>query len=335
MIIGLERRLDSRKDKKMAKKVISRRGFIGSAAAAVPSLGALASSQLNAASLAGSMPKRTLGKTGLEVSILSFGGGSQFLKNKDGDWEPMLERAITLGINFFDNSSNYQWGAKMTSEERFGEILPKYRKEILICTKFDSREPAEAMRELETSLKRMKTDYLDVLMIHSIEPSEDLPALEKGVYKELLRLKEEGVARFIGFSSMNSAPRSKELIEKLDLDVAILAMNPTKYGNFAQVALPAARRNNVGTIAMKVIRDLLGNGTTPRELMEYAWTQEGVASAVIGHYGMDILEENVRLAKEFGASAKAAVNHRGLEDRLAHLAGPHALCWARPEYRDC
>jgi hypothetical protein len=134
---------------------------------------------------------------------------------------------------------------------------------------------------------------------------------------------------------MNSAPRSKELIEKLEIDVAILAMNPTKYGNFAKVALPAAREKKVGTIAMKVIRDLLGNGTTPRELMEYAWTQQGVASAVIGHYGMDILEENVRLAKEFGVSGKAAVDHRGLENRLAHLAGPHALCWARPEYRDC
>jgi len=323
---------------RMSKNVISRRGFFGRAAtgvAAVPALGALGSTEVDAAGLAGSMPMRTLGKTGLKVSVLGFGGGSQFLKNKDGDWEPMLERAIELGINYFDNSSNYQWGAKMTSEERFGEILPRYRKDILICTKFDSREPAEAMREVETSLKRMKTDYLDVLMIHSIEPSEDLAGLEKGVYKELLRLKEEGVTRFIGFSSMNSAPRSKELIEKLDLDVAILAMNPTKYGNFAKVALPAAREKNVGALAMKVIRDLLGNGTTPAELIDYVLSQDGVSSAVIGHYGMDILEENVRLAKEIGASRKAAFDHKGLENRLAHLSGPHALCWARPEYRDC
>jgi aryl-alcohol dehydrogenase-like predicted oxidoreductase len=281
------------------------------------------------------MPMRTLGKTGLAVSVLGFGGGSQFLKNKDGDWEPLLERAIEMGVNYFDNSSNYQWGARMTSEERFGEILPQYRKDILICTKFDSRDPAEAMREVETSLKRMKIDYLDVLMIHSIEPSEDLAGLEKGVYKQLLRLKEEGVTRFIGFSSMNSAPRSKELIENLDVDVAILAMNPTKYGNFAKVALPAARKNNVGTLAMKVTRDLLGNGTTPGELMQYALTQEGVASAVIGHYGMDVLEENIRLAKELGTDGNAAFDHRSLENRLAHLAGPHALCWARPEYRDC
>jgi len=322
----------------MNKNVISRRGFLGRAAtgvAVVPTLKAMTSGEVIASSLSGPMPMRTLGKTGLEVSVLSFGGGSQFLKNKDGDWEPLLERAIELGVNYFDNSSNYQWGAKMTSEERFGEILPRYRKDILICTKFDSREPAEAMREVETSLKRMKIDYFDVLMMHSIEPSEDLAALEKGVYKQLLRLKEEGVTRFIGFSSMNSAPRSKELIEKLDVDVAILAMNPTKYGNFAKVALPAARKKDVGTIAMKVIRDLLGNGTSPAELIQYALTRDGVASAVIGHYGMDVLEENISLVKQLGTDRKAAFDHRGLENRLAHLAGPHALCWARPEYRDC
>jgi aryl-alcohol dehydrogenase-like predicted oxidoreductase len=320
----------------MNKNVISRRGFLGRATtgvAAIPALGALGS--VDAAGLTGSMPMRTLGKTGLKISALGFGGGSQFLKNKDGDWEPLLERAIELGINYFDNSSNYQWGAKTTSEERFGEILPRYRKDILICTKFDSRDPAEAMREVETSLKRMKIDYLDVLMIHSIEPSEDLAGLEKGVYKQLLRLKEEGVTRFIGFSSMNSAPRSRELIEQLDVDVAILAMNPTKYGNFAKVALPAARKKNVGTLAMKVIRDLLGNGTTPGELVEYALSREGVSSAVIGHYGMDVLEENVKLVKELATDRKAAFDHRSLENRLAHLAGPHALCWARPEYRDC
>jgi len=319
----------------MGENMISRRGFMGRAVTGMAALGTVASVEMNCGSAPGSMPMRTLGKTGLEVSLLSFGGGSQFLKNKDGDWEPMLERAVELGINFFDNSSNYQWGASLTSEERFGEILPRYRKDIILCTKFDSRDPAEAMKECEQSLKRMKTDYLDVLMIHSIEPSEDLEVLEKGVFKEMLRLREEGVVRFLGFSSMNSAPRSRDLIEKLDVDVAILAMNPTKYGNFSQVALPAARSKNVGTVAMKVMRDLLGNGTTPKELLEYVWTQDGVATAVIGHYGMDVLEENVQLARQFGATAQTASDHRSLEHRLAHLAGPHALCWARPEYRDC
>jgi len=180
----------------------------------------------------------------------------------------------------------------------------------------------------------MKTDYVDILMLHSVEPSEDLSAFEKGAYREMVKLKEQGLARFLGFSSMNSAQKSKELIEKLDLDVVMLAMNPTKYGDFAKVTLPAARKKNMGILAMKVMRDIVGKEASAKELLHYAWTQEGVASALVGHYGMDVLEENVRLAREFGTTGKVIVDNRTLERKLAHLAGPHTLCWVRPGYFD-
>jgi aryl-alcohol dehydrogenase-like predicted oxidoreductase len=278
---------------------------------------------------------RTLGNTGLEVSMLSFGGGSQFLKNKDGEWEPLLERAVEEGINFFDTCSNYQWGASLTGEERFGEILPRYRNKIIISTKFDSRDPAKAMKEFDQSLKRMKTEYVDILMIHSIEPTEDVATIEKGVYREMLKLKEQGAARFLGFSSMNSASRSKEVIEKLDLDVALIALNPTKYGKFSQLALPAARKRGMGVLAMKVVRDLVGKHATARELFHYAWGQEGVATALVGHHGMKPLEENVRMVKAyFAEEEKVAFSRDALEHRLAHLAGPQGLCWARSDYFD-
>ncbi len=279
------------------------------------------------------MPTRKLGRTGLDVSVLSFGGGSQFLKNENDVWEAMLERAIELGINYFDTSSGYQWGASMTSEERFGEILPKYREKIILSSKFEKRDVAECMKEIETSLKRMKTDYFDILLVHSIEESEDIAAFEKGMYKEMVKLKEEGTARHIGFSSMNSSQKSKELIEKLDLDMCILAMNPTKYGDFAQVALPTADDKNIGVVAMKVMRDIVGKDATPKELLTYALSQKGVASAVLGHIGIETLEENAKLAKEIAAD-QTAFDCKALEKRLAHLAGPHVLCWARPDYYD-
>jgi aryl-alcohol dehydrogenase-like predicted oxidoreductase len=255
------------------------------------------------------------------------------LRNDDGDWEPLLERAVQLGINLFDTSYTYQWKASMTSEERFGRILPAYRDRIILSTKFNSRDADGARREFEKSLSRLKTDHVDILMIHSIEESEDLGALERGPYREMVKLKEQGMARFIGFSSMNSAGKSRELLERLDLDVALLAMNPTKYGNFAETALPAARAKNVGAIAMKVMRDIVGTAATAGELLRYAWTQKGVATAVVGHYGMQVLEENVRLAREFGEAPRAP-DRTALERRLAPLAGPHRLCWARPDYFD-
>jgi len=280
------------------------------------------------------MPKRQLGKTGLQVSLLSFGGGSQFLKNKDGEWEPLLEKAVELGINLYDTASIYKWRAKMSSEERFGEILPKYRDKVYITTKFDAREPAGARKELEASLTKLRTDYIDILMIHSIEPSDDIESFEKGIYKEMLSLKEEKIIRFIGFSSMDSAQKSKELIEQYDFDAIIIAMNPTKYGDFADLVLPAARKKNVGVIAMKVMRNIVGKEATPKELLNYVLSQNGVSSANIAHIGNKTLEENAKLVKEIAMESKAELRNTILEKRMAHLSGPHALCWARPDYRD-
>ncbi len=319
---------------------LTRRKFIHySAAGLAAASAATAGGMLSACSTQGEfLPTRTLGATGLEVSLLAFGGGSQFLLNGDGEWEAMLEGAIDLGINYFDTCSSYQWGASMSSEERFGEILTPRRSEVLIATKFESRDPDEALKEFERSLERMKTDHVDVLMVHNVVPSEDIAALESGAYAILSRCKAEGMTRFIGFSSMDSAEKSRVAIEKLDFDVALLAMNPTGYGGFITETLPAARAKNMGVLAMKVMRDIVGGETTPEELIRWALSQVGVSSALIGHHGMATLEENIRITTEIGTGVAAASmspdEQKRIETRLAPMAGAHALCWARPDYTD-
>lgn len=322
----------------MAKdKRISRREFIHYSAAGWAAVSA-GNAGAGISGMPAPFPTRILGATGLEVSCLAFGGGSQFLRNESGAWETILERAVEMGVNYFDTSSSYEYGAPESSEERFGEILTPIRDRVIIATKFDSREPSGAMREFEQSLKRMKTDHVDVLLIHAIVPSDDVASLEAGVYAEMRKLKEEGTVRFIGFSSMDSAERSRELIEKLDIDVALLAMNPTRYGDFVTETLPAARARNVGVLAMKVMRDIVGTAATPAELLRYALSQEGVASALVAHHGMDKLRENIQIVRSLASdleSGIAAMEHERLEARLAHLAGPHALCWACPGYVDC
>jgi len=274
------------------------------------------------------VPRHVLGKTGLEVSRLSFGGGSQFMKNKDGDWEPLMQKALELGINYFDTHYDY-----VGSEERFAELLNPVRDQVIISTKFDARTVSGMQSEFEVSLKRLKTDYVDILMIHSIEEKDSVSQIENGVYKEMLKLKDQGTVRYIGFSSMNSAKRSKDLLENLDFDVVILALNPTTYGNFATVALPSAVKKNVGVLAMKVMRNVVGVAATAEELMHYALDKDGVCSAVIGHYGLNILEENAELAKKFAADTLIR-DWSALEERCKPYAGPHALCWARDDYYD-
>jgi len=277
-----------------------------------------------------SLPKRPLGKTGMRITTLAFGGGSQFLKNKDGKWEPLLEKAIAIGINYFDTHENYG------TEERFGEILPAHRDKLYIATKFDPRDEKGMMASFEQSLKRMKIDYVDVLMIHDLSGKDDVETLEKTVWKRMQRLKEEGAARFIGFSSMRSSDKSKEFIEKLAPDVALLALNPTKYRSYAEKVLAPAQRRGTGVLAMKVMRGIVGvNGNTPSDLLGYALSQNGVASAIVGHYGADVLQENMRVVSKLGSARTMSLRRRrGMEYRCRSLAGPHALCWARPDYHD-
>ena len=315
----------------MTRDDISRRRFLKGSAAGISALAAAP------ASFAGDesgqqMPTRRLGKTDMDVSLLSFGGGSQFMRNPDGRWQPLLDRAIELGVNYFDTASRYGGGADLTSEERYGKILPQYRDEVYIGTKFYSRHPGKARREVERSLDRLQTDYVDILMFHSVEPHEDVDKVEEEIYPMMRDLKDQGMARHIGISSMNSAEKSRELMERMDFDIALLAITATRYGDFVDVALPAARENDVGVLAMKVMRNVVGKKANPRELLDYAWNRDGVSTATVGHYGMDKLDMNARLARSYTPDRDD--DPRALERRLAPLAGPHALTWARPGYRD-
>ena len=315
----------------------TRRDFLKTAAAAssaavigsvTPQI--LAADKAAAPKPSDAMPKRTLGKTGMKVSVLSFGGGSQFLKNKDGDWQPLLQRAVELGINYFDTHQNYK------TEERFGEILPKHRKKVYIVTKFDPRDEAGAMKSFEGSLKRLKVDYVDALLLHALNKRNDLEKFGKTTWKRMQKLKAEGTVKFIGFSSMDSATASKNFIEQLQPDIALIAMNATRYAGFAKLALKPAVKHNVGVIAMKTVRGLIGKKVAaPKKLLQYVLDQKGVASAVVGHFGMKVLEENAKLVREIVAARKMSpIARKRLEAAVAPLAGPHALPWARADYRD-
>ncbi|HBQ82944.1 MAG TPA: hypothetical protein DD745_08695 [Bacteroidales bacterium] len=346
--VRMVRSLINPENMKKNRSGITRRRFIQSTAGAVAAVSAsgFVTSFGNITEMKGNksgIMHRKLGKTGLDVSILSFGGGSQFLRNPDGTWEKLLETALEGGINLFDTAPGYIaskmgqiWDGKSvdSSEERYGKILPAYRKQIILSTKLDTRKPEEAKAEFETSLRKLKTDYVDILFIHGIEISDNIADIENGVYRSLVSFKEAGAVRYIGFSSMGDAEHASKLLDKLDFDVVLVAMNATQYGNFAKFVLPIARKKNTGVMSMKLMRDIVGKEASPSELFNYTLSQEGVVTGLIGHTGMDTLSENIRLAQEFTAATFDLYKRKELEARLLHLAGPHALCWAQPGYRD-
>src|SRR5215475_549533 len=147
------------------------------------------------------LPSRTLGRTGAKVSILAFGCGSRFLMYKDEDAATtILNRAIDLGITYLDTAYAYGDGL---SETRVGKVMATRRKDVWLATKVPDRTRDEFLRRLEGSLKRLQTDHVDLVHIHSLGQADDLEKIEAkdGALKGLMEAREQKMARLAGMTS--------------------------------------------------------------------------------------------------------------------------------------
>lgn len=312
-------------DRKRSDK--SRREFLVTAAAGTAALG-LSRVGGAADAKAAKIPRRVLGKTGVEVSILGFGGGSRFLLSPDEDAAALLERAIAAGITYFDTASSY--GRERRSERLYGYTLPKHRASIFLATKTGDRSYDGAMRSFDESLKLLKVDSVDLFQMHSAEPKDDLAAWDKpaGALTALRKLKEQKATRFIGFTGHTQAETHRQVIETFDFDCVLMALNAAKHKQFGEIALPAAVKKGMGVIAMKVAREIAGSGpgqAKMSDLLATTWDLPGVAVAIVGMEGVEQLDENVGVATTYTpGSAKAA---------SASSLNPQA-CWMQAGYRD-
>ena len=260
-------------------------------------------------------PKRVLGRTGERVTILTFGCGSRFLMYKEEDKAlEAVTRALDLGINYLDTAYNYGQGV---SEERVGKALKGRRKGVFVATKVGERKAEEAMRIIEGSLKRLQVDQLDLLHIHSLTDEDDLAAIEAkdGVLNLLYKLRDQKVTRFIGVTCHSFPSVLKTALERHDFDCVQMALNAALAGmtngergmvmnedlhqSFETVALPVAKRKNLGVIAMKLFAQEGLVGQAPAEkLIRYALTLP-VATAVVGMPKLAQIDENVQIARAF------------------------------------
>ena len=277
---------------------VSRRQFIGTAA-----LGAIAAKGATA------MPTRPLGRTGARVSILAFGCGSRFLMYKEEDRAlAALNHALDLGITYVDTAYAYGDGL---SEERVGKVMATRRKEVWLATKVPDRKGDEAMRRIEGSLKRLQTDHLDLIHIHSLGGVDDLEAIEAkdGVLATLLKLREQKVTRAIGITCHTDPAVLKTALERHDFDCTQMALNAARagmarvesdpHGSFESLALPVANRKNMGVIAMKVFAQEKLSGKAPVEkLIQYSLSL-AVTAAVVGMPKIEFIEHNIETAKAF------------------------------------
>jgi aryl-alcohol dehydrogenase-like predicted oxidoreductase len=301
----------------MAKNKVSRREFLGTSGLAVGAA-ALAASPRAAQAAAGAIPHRTLGRTGVSVPILAMGCGSRFLMYSADQASAVLEKAIGLGITYLDTAINYGEGE---SETRVGRVMATRRKDVFLATKIPTRARTRdaALKEVEASLKRLQTDHVDLLHLHSLGKEDDLAKMEApdGALKALYELREQKVARAIGMTSHTDGAVMAKAIERNDLDCVQMAMNPARALRFEELALPAARKKNLGIILMKVTGQerLLGpSGADPAALLRYGWSLP-VSTVVCGMPKLEYLEANVVTAKAF--TPMPAAEMEGLRTQLA------------------
>jgi predicted aldo/keto reductase-like oxidoreductase len=282
------------------------------------------------------LPSRTLGRTGAKVSILAFGCGSRFLMYKDEQSaNAILNRAIDLGITYLDTAYAYGDGA---SETRVGKVMATRRKDVWLATKIPDRTRDEFLRRLEGSLKRLQTDHVDLVHIHSLGQAEDLEKIEAkdGALKGLTEAREQKMARFVGMTSHTNGEVMAKAIERHDLDCVQMALNASRNGRFEELALPAANAKNLGVIAMKVTGQefLVGEGAGKADmswLLRYSMSLP-VTTAVVGMPKPEMLAHNVETAHAFSPLTdtekerlrqKLDSSREGLENRLVgHLDGP-------------
>src|SRR4029453_4665266 len=206
----------------------SRREFLKTTTAAMV-LGAAEKALGATAPQVALLPKRRLGKTGEMVSCIGFGSGTRFCSIQDEDAaQALLERAFNLGINYFDTAGSYtRRPLERLSEKRLGEFSKKRRKDIFLATKICPRDPDGALRSVETSLKFLQTDYLDLIQIHSLSDLNDLDRIgsANGVLAAIQQLRDQKVSRFIGITGHNGGGAMTEALRRHDFDTILIALN--------------------------------------------------------------------------------------------------------------
>jgi predicted aldo/keto reductase-like oxidoreductase len=285
------------------------------------------------------LPTRILGKTGVRVPLLTIGTGSRFMRIASDDKKlEILEYGLDHGLFYWDTAAIYkQANTSNYGEELLGEILKNRRKEVFLASKVSDRDPELAKQTIENSLSRLHTDYLDLYQVHSIESVEDAKQIgaRGGILEVLHKYRDEGVIRHLGFTGHRSGEGMKYAAESYDFETMIIAMNHwTQWDeNPEKQAIPAAARNGLGIIAMKVIRpmDTIEN-LEPEKLIRYALSLEHISTAVISAGSLDILKKNLEIIKNFEPMQEEDMVQ--MRVALAPYYQHRNLEWMKPGYVD-
>jgi len=259
------------------------------------------------------MMKRRLGRTGLMVSVIGFGGIKLPLVDRV-TLNKILNRALDLGINFFDTARRYG-----DSEEKIGEAISHRRDEFYISTKSPALTAQDMERDIERSLKNLRIDYIDLYLCHNLRYPDayDKVMSSGGAIEVLKKAKREGVIGHIGFSCHRFHETMERGIRSGEFEVIMLSYNILNDELVDEKILPLAKEMDVGVIAMK---PLAGGvlATPPPELkvkakipitteqaLRFVLANNAVSIAIPGMMNIREVEENARIGETFQAMTDA------------------------------
>lgn len=252
------------------------------------------------------IPTRPFGRSDERVSILGLGGWHLGVPKTDAEAVRLVHAAVDAGVTFMDNAWDYNDGL---SEERMGKALAGRRSPVFLMTKVctHGRDGRVAMRQLEDSLRRLKTDHLDLWQIHEVV-FDDEPArhfARGGVVEALDRAREQGKVRYVGFTGHKDPRLHLEMLSHdYPWDSCQLPLNcfDAAFRSFERLVLPELTRRGIAPIGMKSLggdaRMVTGRAVTPQEALAYALSLP-VATVVSGMDTLQVLNQNLGVARGF------------------------------------
>jgi len=262
-----------------------------------------------------------MGSTGEEVSIVGLGGAHIGMQRDENDSIRIIRTAIDNGINFMDNSWDYNGGA---SEIRMGKALRDgYRSKVFLMTKIDGQTGKTATEQLDESLQRLQTDTIDLLQFHEVIRMWDPERIfgPGGAMEAVLEAKKAGKVRYIGFTGHKSPDVHLKMLQTaLDnhfiFDAVQMPLNivDAHFDSFEKRVLPVLLENNIGVLGMKPLCNGLifrSDAATAVECLHYAMSLP-VSVVITGCNSLPILQQALEAARSFSPM--------GEEQRSALLA---------------
>jgi aryl-alcohol dehydrogenase-like predicted oxidoreductase len=267
----------------------------------------------------GEMPYRMLGKTGVKVSCVGLGGfhlGQS--KLEEADMIKLFHSAIDRGINFSDNSWDYNQGE---SERRVGKALQGgYRDKVFVMTKFDGRTKGSALKQLDESLQRLQVDHVDLWQFHENIRLEDPDRFfaDDGAAEATMEAKKAGKVRFIGFTGHKDPSVHLRMLELADknnfsFDTAQMPLNvmDAHFRSFGKEVMPVLVRKQIAVLGMKPMGDkhiLESKTVTPLECLQFALSLP-TSVVITGVDSMEILAQAFEAAKTYSSLSKADIDN--------------------------